>query len=136
MSAEYTRQRRMIRFAVILLMTLAVFCIGHDNSYATSSAPTAKGKVNAKSGIYLKAKASTSAKKIVKVKDNANLTIIKEVYLKSNKTSTKYKWYYVKSSSGKKGYIPASKVDGVKYTEVDGVTTDALNYRVGPDTDM
>lgn len=136
MSAEYIRQRKMIRFAVILLMTVALFCIGRDNSYAASSAPTAKGKVNAKSGIYLKAKASNSAKKVVKVKNDASLTIIKEVYLKSNKTSTKYKWYYVKSSSGKKGYIPASKVDNVKYTEVDGVTTDALNYRVGPDTKM
>ena len=136
MSAEYIRQGRMIRFAVILLMTLALFCICRDDSYATSSVPTAKGQVNAKSGIYLKAKASNTAKKVVKVKNDASLTIIKEVYLKNNKTSTKYKWYYVKSSSGKKGYIPASKVDNVKYTVVDGVTTDALNYRVGPDTKM
>ena len=136
MSAEYIRQRRIFRIAVILLMTVALFCICRDNSYAASSAPTAKGQVNAKSGIYLKAKASSSSKKVVKVKNDASLTILKEVYLKSNKTSAKYKWYYVKNSSGKKGYIPASKVDNVKYTEVDGVTTDALNYRVGPDTKM
>lgn len=135
MSTDCIRQRRILRFAVILLTALAFICIGCAHSYA-ESAPTADGKVNAKKGIYLRAKASTSAKKVVKVKDNANLTIIKEVYLKKNNTATKNKWYYVKTSSGKKGYIQASKVDTVKYTSVDAVTTDALNYRVGPDTSM
>ena len=135
MSTDCIRQRRILRFAVILLTALALICIGCANSYA-ESAPTADGKVNAKKGIYLRAKASTSSKKVVKVKNNAKLTIIKEVYLKKNKTSAKYKWYYVKTSSGKKGYIQAKKVDTIKYTPVDAVTTDALNYRVGPDTSM
>ena len=117
-------------------MTLAFVCAGHITPYAKTSAPTASGQVNAKSGVYLRARASTTAKKVVKVKNNAKLTIIKEVYLKSNKTNTKYKWYYVKNSAGKKGYIQASKVDTVKYSAVKGVTTDDLNYRVGPDTKM
>lgn len=134
MSTEYKQQRRIMRFAVILLTTLTLICVGSANSYA-DSAPTAKGQVNAKKGIYLRARASTSAKKVVKVKNDAKLTIIKEVYLKKDKTGTKYKWYYVKAS-GKKGYIPAGKVDNLKYTEVDGVTTDELNYRVGPGTKM
>ncbi len=136
MSTKNRHQRGMIRFAVVLLTALAIICSGYANSHADASAPTAKGQVNASKGVYLRAKASTSAKKVVKVKNNAKLTIIKEVYLKKNNNSTKYKWYYVKSASGKKGYIQASKVDTVKYSAVDGVTTDDLNYRVGPDTNM
>ena len=134
MSTEINRKKIIVRFAVILMTFLAFFCIGIIDSHA-ASAPTAKGQVNEKKGIYLRARASNSAKKVVKVKNDAKLTIIKEVYLKNNNTNTKYKWYYVKAS-GKKGYIPASKVDGLKYSAVDGVTTDDLNYRVGPDTKM
>lgn len=128
---------RLVRFAVMLLTVLALFCIaGTKSTYAATSVPTAKGQVNASKGIYLRARASNDAKKVVKVKNNAKLTIIKEVYLKKTSNATKYKWYYVKSSSGKKGYIPATKVDNVKYSTVKGITTSELNYRVGPDTKM
>lgn len=136
MSTEYRQQGRLLRVAMILLMALAFVCIGHANTYAATSAPTASAQVNAKSGVYLRAKASTSAKKVVKVKNNAKITIIKEVFLKKNNSSTKYKWYYVKTSAGKKGYIQAAKVDNIKYSSVNGITTSELNYRVGPDTKM
>lgn len=131
-----SNNRTLLRFVVIFLTALAFICIGQLSTYAADQAPTASAKVNAKKGVYLRAKASTSSKKVVKVKNNAKLTIIKEVFVKKNKTNSKYRWYYVKNSKGKKGYIKVSKVDSIKYNTVKGITTEALNYRVGPGTKM
>ena len=129
-------KKRFLRFAIIILTALSFVCAGQLSTYAADTAPTASAQVNAKKGVYLRAKASSSSKKVVKLKNNAKITIIKEVFTKNNKTSNKYKWYYVKNSKGKKGYIKVTKVDHVKYKAVKGITTSALNYRTGPGTKM
>lgn len=129
-------KKHFLRFAVIVITALAFVCAGQLSTYAASNIPTASAQVNAKKGVYLRASASKSSKKVVKVKNNAKITLIREVFVKNDKTNNKYRWYYVKTSKGKKGYIRVSKVDHIKYKSVKGITTDALNYRLGPNTEM
>ncbi len=138
-----TRQRAVLfRIMMMILVVMTFFCFADIDTYAASTTTyaaatvsTASGQVNSGGGVYLRAKASKSSKKVARIKNNAKVTIVKEVFVKKNKSSAKYKWYYVKVS-GKKGYIRSDLIDHVKYKNINGITTSALNYRVGPSTKM
>ena len=124
------------RLARLLLIALMASCIVvPDFQYANAASnPSATGKINAKSGVYLRSKPSDKGNKVKKLKDNVKVTIKEEVFTK-RKTQAKYIWYKV-TVSGKTGYVRSDKIDTVKYSAVNKMTTDYLNYRNGPTISM
>lgn len=122
-------------FKVILILAIIFIgaCFAMSSASANALTLDATAKINAKDGAYLRKSASTSSAQIQLIKDNKTITIKKEVFTNKTSTAKTYKWYYV-SYSGKNGYVRSDCVDNIKYTTDKGITTDELNYRVGPDT--
>ncbi len=118
---------------IMLVLALLLVLV----SVVTSFGATASGigYVNSRSGAYVRKSATTSSAKVALLKDNTKLTISKEAFVSKTSTAAKNKWLYV-TTGGKTGYIRSDLVDGISYSAVTGVTTDALNYRVGPGTSM
>ena len=129
------KDRKLKAVLACLLMACMVVLLGEAVFAASSPVTTATGKVNARSGAYLRKSSTTSSAKITLLKDNTTLKIQKEVFTSKTRTSAKTRWYYVTAGS-RKGYIRADLVDTIKYKAVKMKTTDALNYRVGPSVSM
>ena len=116
---------------VIISLLATCFTVPCLQTASAASVKYASGK--AKSKIILRGSASTSSKKVKTLKKNTKVTICQEVFTKKGDVSSKKKWYAVKAS-GKSGYIRSDLLKSVSYSPIVKVTTDALNYRSGPDT--
>ena len=134
---EKIMKKNLIRLSRILIVCMMAACFIVPNFAETNAAtgPQASAKINAKKGVYLRAKPSSSSKKIKKLKNNTKITIKEEVFVSKKSVKAKDRWYAV-SVSGKNGYIRSDQVKSLKYSLTNKQTTEALNYRVGPDKSM
>lgn len=131
-SNRFTNKFYLPIFALILA---AVFFAASSFESFAASAPSASGRVNSKSGAYIRKSSNGKAKKLALLKDNTKLVIYKEVFKSKTSTSAKKKWYYVKAGS-KKGYIRSDLVDGINYKYAPAKVTSAVYYRKGAGTKM
>ena len=115
-------------FFALMLTAFASF------SYA-ASVPDASGQIDSSDGAILRQSASTSSGKLTVLSDNTNIVIHKEVFVSKTSTSKENKWFYI-TASGKNGYVRSDLVDNIKYGSVSGKTTESVNYRYGPGTEM
>ena len=118
---------------VILFFTITMIVVV-SYSYATS-VPDASAQIDSSVGAILRKSASTDSANLGVMSDNTKIVIHKEVFTSKTSTSKEYKWYYV-TANGKNGYVRSDLVDNVKYGSVSGKTTEAVNYRYGPGTEM
>lgn len=93
---------------------------------------TATGKIS-DNEVNLRKSASTSSDSQGFLNKGTKLTIYKEVFTDKKSNSADTRWYKV-TAGKKEGYVRADLVEGIKYKGKAAVSTDALNYRKGPDT--
>ena len=125
----------MKRAATVLLGAVMVFTalplVNAPAFQASAASITASGRIN-DSDVNLRKGPTTDSKSLGLLSKNTRLTVKKEVFV-ANSTSSSNRWYYV--STGKKnGYVRSDFVDITKYSSKAAVTTDVLNYRIGPST--
>ena len=133
-SLRRPKRKSIALILIAVLLFTAAFAFVQSRAQADSIA-SATGKVNASGGAYLRAKATTKSDAVKLLKDNTKLTINKEVFVKKGSTKATNRWYQV-TVDGKNGYIRSDLVDGIGYKQTAAKTTDALNYRIGPSSDM
>ena len=125
-----------IRTALIVLLAAAFVLLGFGAVEVNgASVSDATGYVNSRVGVNVRSGPGTRYKIAFGLGDNAKVTIHEEYFVTNSSTSSVNRWYRV-SRYGRSGYIRADLIDGVSYTTVNGVTTDALNYRNGAGTGM
>lgn len=117
----------------MLIILLSHIGKGGNDTYAASI--EASGTINATGGAYIRKSASTSSDKVGVLQHKTKVTILKEVFTKNGSTKPTDRWYYI-TANGTKGYVRSDLVASLKFDERKAVTTDALNYRTGPSTDM
>ena len=125
------------RAAVIVMIML--LCVGmlfpaQGSLFSYAASTDGSARVNASGGAYLRSKPSSSSSQVTLLSDNTKLTLIRETFTTTSTKATT-RWYYV-SASGRKGYIRSDLVDSISYANLGAKTTEALNYRTGPSTDM
>ena len=108
---------------------------GRDAVSVDAASTDATAKVKADGGAYLRKDTSTSSGQVTVLNNGSKITIIQEVFNSKKSTKAEDRWYYV-SSGNKKGYIRSDLVGDIKFASLAAQTTTAVNYRIGPDTEM
>lgn len=127
---RHNRLSRIFAAVLIALMCVAAFPLVGEPANAASL--NAKGRIN-DSGVNLRKSYKTSSAVVKVLGRNTPLTVKKEIFTSATSNSSTRRWYAVKTG-GKSGYVRADLVNITSWAGVDGYTTDAVNYRTGPDT--
>ena len=123
-----------LNICMIALFFIMLMILFASSSYA-ASVPDASAQIDSSDGAILRKSASTGSANLGVMSDNTNIVIHKEVFVSKTSTSKENKWYYI-TAGGKNGYVRSDLVDNIKYGSVSGKTTETVNYRYGPGTEM
>lgn len=134
MITERSNTIKKYRIALIAILVMMFVVVGVVPTNALTLAKST-AKVDADGGVYLRKSTSTSSDIVATIADNTKVTLKREVFTSAKNTKATTRWYYV-SVSGKKGYIRSDCLDTFKYATTKVKTTDNLNYRTGPNSDM
>ena len=127
---RHNRIKRIFAAVLIAMMCVAAFPVLGAPANAVSM--NAKGKIN-DSGVNLRKSYSTSSSVVKVLSRNTAVTVTREIFTTSTSSSSTKRWYVVKAGD-KAGYVRSDLVKITSWAGVSGYTTDAVNYRTGPDT--
>ena len=120
---------RKLGFIFTAAVLLTVFSAVYSDA-ASVTVKSAAGSINAKQ-VNVRSDASTKSSVVMKLKDNTPVTILSELFTSPDGKRADVCWYRIKAK-GKTGYVRASRVDGIRYFTVQGLTRTRVNYRSGP----